>query len=73
MGNIVEPQPTFVPPSARERHAGLAETAKDRWNSEVERFVKKAYEVDWSEVRDNAEARATNIWRRIVESANKKD
>jgi len=52
-------------PVAREERAGLMETAKDRWNGELEGLVRRAYGLDWKRVRGEVRGRAEGIWRRV--------
>jgi len=47
----------------REVRTGILETAKDRWNSELEILVKRAYNTDWGMVRESLENGVGAIWR----------
>lgn len=69
LNNIVEPQPLQPPPASREVRAGVWETAKDRWNAELESNVKKLYRVDWNGVWDRTEEGVSSLWRRAFEKA----
>ena len=57
--SLLEPAP--VPPLqtraelAREERGTLIETAKDRWNEEVESAVRWVQRTDWNDVRENLE------------------
>ena len=69
IGNIIEPQPLAGPPPNRIVEAGLWETAKDKWNAELERGVRKLYSVDWNDVRESAEESVSALYRRAFEKA----
>jgi MICOS complex subunit MIC12 len=60
--SVYEPQPELPPPTAREARASIAETAKDRWNAEVESLARRTYEVDWNGVRSRAEDVVSSLW-----------
>ncbi|KAK3075269.1 hypothetical protein LTR53_001547 [Teratosphaeriaceae sp. CCFEE 6253] len=62
--NIVEPAPPLPPAAPREVRAGVFETMKDRWNSELERNVRELQTTDWNGVRDQLEEGASKLWRR---------
>ena len=47
--------------------AGLLETAKDRWNAQLESEVKKLQRVDWSGVREQMEEGVSSVYRRMFE------
>ena len=64
LNHIVEPEPPEPPQVAREVRAGILETAKDRWNAELETFVRRIYNTDWGFVRERAEDRMRTLWRR---------
>ncbi|EOO03538.1 hypothetical protein UCRPA7_946 [Phaeoacremonium minimum UCRPA7] len=56
-----------LPPPSRSEQAALAranfvETAKDRWNAEIEGAVRWAQTKDWDEVRDEAEGALSRLW-----------
>ena len=59
LNNLLEPVP--LPPLqsraelAREERGTLVETAKDRWNAEVENAVRLVHRTDWDEVREGME------------------
>ncbi|KAK4901745.1 hypothetical protein LTR27_001517 [Elasticomyces elasticus] len=58
------------PPSApREVQAGLLETVKDRWNSELEGNVKKLQSTDWDGVRNQMEEGVSRVWRRAFQKS----
>lgn len=43
--------------------AGLWETAKDRWNAQLESEVRKLQQMDWSEVRERMEEGVSRVYR----------
>lgn len=55
---------TSIPP---EHH--LIETAKSRWNSEIEAAVRWAQTKDWNEVREDAEGVLARLWGTVSGSA----
>jgi MICOS complex subunit MIC12 len=63
----VEPLPPLPPPTSREVRVGLLETAKDKWNAELENNVRKLYNVDWSGVRERMEEGVSAVYRRAFE------
>ncbi|KAF2461534.1 hypothetical protein BDY21DRAFT_89447 [Lineolata rhizophorae] len=66
LNDIVEPPPALPPPpSARVARPSLVETAKDKWNAEVETLVRKVYDTDWNQVREQAEDNVGAVWRKI--------
>jgi len=67
LNTIVEPEAPPPPPTAREERTSLIETAKDRWNVEVEGAVRWAQGVQWGQVREKAEEKAATIWARLME------
>jgi len=67
LNQLVEPQPPAPPPIPREVQAGVWETAKDRWNKELEDNVRKLYQIDWDRVRENTEEGVSALWRRAFE------
>lgn len=67
LSNIVNPLPPGPPSTSREVPAGLWETAKDRWNAELERSVRKLQNTDWDAVRDGMEENVSRVWRRAFE------
>ena len=69
--NIVEPRPEPPPPTARIVRAGMVETAKDRWNGEVEGLVRRVQEVDWRSVREGLEDRLMSAWGKVREERGK--
>lgn len=60
----MEPQPDLPPPVAREVRAGIWETAKDRWNAELENGVRRLQGADWRDVRERMEEGVSRVWRR---------
>ncbi|EME44694.1 hypothetical protein DOTSEDRAFT_72225 [Dothistroma septosporum NZE10] len=69
LNNIVNPQPELPPPTSREVKAGLWETAKDKWNAELENNVRKVQRTDWSAVGQNLEESVSGLWRRAFQSS----
>jgi MICOS complex subunit MIC12 len=65
--NIVEPIPPLPSPTTREVRVGLLETAKDKWNAELESNVRKLQQVDWSAVRERMEEGVSSVYRRAFE------
>ena len=51
--------------------AGLLETAKDRWNAQLESEVRRLQQVDWSEVRERMERGVASVWAQVFEGAEK--
>lgn len=64
LNNIVEPLPALPPPVSREVRAGLLETAKDRWNAELEREVRVLQQMDWNGIRERMEEGVSSVYRR---------
>lgn len=64
LGSIVEPQPAQPAPTAREVDAGLLETAKDKWNAELEGNLRRVQEMDWRGVGERVEEGVSRVWRR---------
>lgn len=60
-------KPTPLPPPqtraelAREERSTLVETAKDRWNAEVENAVRWVQRTDWDNVRESMEGTAARL------------
>lgn len=67
--NIVEPRPPLPPPTSREVRTGIWESAKDRWNAELEGGVRKLQRTDWGDVRDRMEEGVGRVWRRAFAGA----
>lgn len=65
--NVVDPQPLPPPPTNREVRAGLLETAKDRWNAELEREVRMVQRVDWRQVWGRMEEGVSSAYRMAFE------
>lgn len=63
-------QPPRLPPTRSERaalaRANFVETAKDRWNAEVEGAVQWIQHKDWVEVREELEAGAGRLWASVA-------
>lgn len=49
--------------------AGLWETAKDKWNAELENNVRKVQRTDWAAVGQNLEESVSGLWRRAFQSS----
>jgi altered-inheritance-of-mitochondria protein 5 len=62
LNNIIEPHVPPPPPTAREARVSVVESAKDRWNGEIEGLVKKAQTTDWNMVRDDLEGKMATLW-----------
>ncbi|KAK5675953.1 hypothetical protein LTS10_011242 [Elasticomyces elasticus] len=62
----LQPLPYSAP---REVQAGLLETVKDRWNSELEGNVKKIQSTDWDGVRNQMEEGVSRVWRRAFQKS----
>lgn len=66
MTPFVEPPLPPPPPRAREVRLSWTETAKDRWNSEIEGLVRKVENLDWDAARTTLEDRIANIWAKAM-------
>jgi altered-inheritance-of-mitochondria protein 5 len=59
LNTLVSPEPLREPPSraevARRSRENLVESAKDRWNAEIENAMRWAQTTDWSSVREGME------------------
>lgn len=53
------------PPSAAAPEHSPLETAKSRWNAEIEAAVRWAQTKDWAEVREDAEDAVARLWRTV--------
>ena len=62
---LLNPRPLPPPQSraelAREERSTLVETAKDRWNAEVENAVRWVQQTDWNNVRESMEGNAARL------------
>ncbi|TKA64569.1 hypothetical protein B0A55_10453 [Friedmanniomyces simplex] len=68
LNQLVDGPSLPLPPSApRAVQAGVWETAKDRWNAELEGNVKKLQSTDWNGVRDQMEEGVSRLWRRAFQ------
>ncbi|OCL03613.1 hypothetical protein AOQ84DRAFT_392158 [Glonium stellatum] len=65
--NIMEPRPEPPPPTARIARAGMVETAKDRWNGEVEGLVRRVQGFDWRKAREDLEDKMKGAWTNVRE------
>lgn len=61
---ITEPAPPLPPPTSREVHAGVVESARDRWNAELERSVRGLQGTNWESLREKAEEGVSSLWRK---------
>ncbi|KAF6839089.1 hypothetical protein CPLU01_02103 [Colletotrichum plurivorum] len=67
LSTLLEPQIRIPPPLTRSEQAvrdreNLVESAKDRWNHEVENAVRWAQSADWAGVREALEGSAARLW-----------
>ncbi len=68
LNQLVDGPPLPLPaPAPRVVQAGVWETAKDRWNAELEGNVKKLQSTDWNGVRDQIEEVVSRTWRRAFQ------
>ncbi|KAK0947151.1 hypothetical protein LTR29_001434 [Friedmanniomyces endolithicus] len=68
LNRLVDGPPPPLPAAApRVVQAGVWETAKDRWNAELEGNVKKLQSTDWNGVRDQIEEVVSRTWRRAFQ------
>ncbi|CAK4034173.1 hypothetical protein D0869_06403, partial [Lecanosticta acicola] len=68
LDNIIAPRPPQPPPTSREVQAGLWETAKDKWNAELESNVKKLQTTDWAAVRERLEENVSTLYQKAFKS-----
>lgn len=65
LNSLLEPTPLPPPQSraelAREERSTLAETAKDRWNAEIENAIRWIQRTDWNEVREGMEGAVARL------------
>ncbi|KAH7419914.1 hypothetical protein BKA64DRAFT_634570 [Cadophora sp. MPI-SDFR-AT-0126] len=65
LDRLLNPTPLSPPRSraelAREERSTLVETAKDRWNTEVENAVRWVQRTDWNDVRESMEGTASRL------------
>ena len=62
LNGIVEPEPAQPLPINREVRTGLLETAKDRWNAELEKNVRTLQDADWTSARLRLEEKVSSLW-----------
>lgn len=67
--NVIEPPLPEPQLSSREARVSVVESAKDRWNSEIERLVKKAQTTDWNQVGGRAADGISSLWSKAAEKA----
>jgi len=65
LNGLLEPTPLPPPQSraelAREERSTVVETAKDRWNAEIENAVRWVQRTDWNEVREGMEGAVSRL------------
>ncbi|KAI0150929.1 hypothetical protein BJ166DRAFT_627997 [Pestalotiopsis sp. NC0098] len=70
ISGITDPLPPVYPPTRSELAAldrtNFVDTAKDKWNAEVEREVRWIQNTDWDEVRDGVETAVGRLWNRAL-------
>ncbi|KAH7026287.1 uncharacterized protein B0I36DRAFT_352173 [Microdochium trichocladiopsis] len=70
----IDPQPPVLPPTRTEvaaiERANFVESAKDRWNAEIEGAVRWAQTKDWDEVREGVETALGRLWNRATGGQN---
>lgn len=63
--SLIEPNPLPPPQTraelAREERSSLIETAKDRWNDEIENAVRWVQKTDWEDVREGVEGAVSRL------------
>lgn len=73
VSGITDPLPPVYQPTRAELAAvereNFIETAKDKWNSEVEREIRWVQNTDWSEVREGVETAVGRLWARALGKA----
>lgn len=69
LNGIVEPEPAQPEPINREVRIGLLETAKDRWNAELEKNVRMLQTADWTSARLRLEEKVSSMWRSAFEKS----
>jgi altered-inheritance-of-mitochondria protein 5 len=67
LDNIHSSVPSEPKPATREVQMGLVETAKDKWNKELEENVRRLQRQDWAGIRDRMEEGVASVWRRAFE------
>ncbi|KAM0715471.1 hypothetical protein Q7P37_008969 [Cladosporium fusiforme] len=67
LNGITEPETVQPPPINREVRQGLLETAKDRWNAELEKNVRQLQTADWTSARLRLEEKVSAVWRNAFE------
>ncbi|KAJ1326745.1 MICOS complex subunit MIC12 [Microdochium nivale] len=70
LSGVIDPLPPVLPPTRTElaalERANLVESAKDRWNAEIEGAVRWAQNKDWEEVQENVEIGLGRLWTRVT-------
>lgn len=73
VSGITDPLPPVYPPTRTEiaalERANFVDTAKDKWNAEVEREVRWIQNTDWNEVREGVETAVGRLWSRALGNA----
>ncbi|GAB7361585.1 hypothetical protein MBLNU230_g1637t1 [Neophaeotheca triangularis] len=67
LDRVVSPRATVPQPVSREDRAGLLESAKDRWNAELEANVRKVQGADWGALRERLEEGVAGVFGRGLE------
>lgn len=67
VSNIYAPEPPLPPQPDRRIQAGIWETAKDKWNSTLEKEVKMLQNVDWSSWTERVEESVGNQISRVFQ------
>ena len=70
---IEPPAPVPDPPPYEVKRAGLTEELKDRWNSEIERMVRKIQTTNWQEQREIYEQKISNAWNNVKQTEQAKE
>jgi len=60
--NLIDGTPPPPRDQLKKVPAGVLEMGKDKWNSEIEGLVKRAYETNWAAVRARWEDRVAAAW-----------
>ncbi|KAK9412937.1 putative MICOS complex subunit MIC12 [Seiridium unicorne] len=70
VSGITDPLPPVYQPSrsevAAQERENFLETAKDKWNAELEKEVRWVQNTDWNEVREGVETAVGRLWARAL-------
>ena len=69
LNGIVEPESPQPTPINREVRVGLLESAKDRWNAELEKNVRTLQTADWTAARLRLEDKVSEVWSRAFQKS----